>query len=315
MFPSLAHSRKLDTENRDPNTKRIAICKYENSGGLIIFTSDKNTELFRRADKLSKKSEIFDLYLQKQKQGLAMPLLEVKFHKRNKFRSNKFLTINKFIPPPPHAEKLFNKHKDKFKFCTVFKDSGKMYDKYTFQFEKDPQNLSEGFETYLFYNNNVAISDIPNARKINERLRWARNRGESLPYTYSLYILDVCQPSMVDNMNKINMELDPQNKFLKFSPEQHMSFDSPHIVANLMFNSKSVSTAIERTARLDIKIPKDRRGLESESIHSVTPDELTFIANSLIFKYIEGQGRVSKPSLQSIFVPPNSAGYNFDLQT
>lgn len=38
---------------------------------------------------------------------------------------------------------------------------------------------------------------------------------------------------------------------------------------------------------LDIKIPKDRRDLESESIHSVTMDEFILITNSVIFKYFE----------------------------
>jgi len=311
-----ANSGKLDNditeegkdafiEKKDPNTKRIAICNYNPGKDLIIFTSDEAIDEYKQANKISKKSDNFDLYLQRQQQGLAMPLLEVKFHKRSKFGS-KFLTINKFSPPPPGAKKLFDKNKDKYKFCTVLKDSGMKYDKYTFKFEPNPQNSSENFEMYLFFHRKCRISDIPKTGNINERFRWARtDREKVLPYTYTLCMLDAGQPSMVDNMDTTNMELDtknmgwdPQNEYLALLPEEYLDLCSPHVLANLIhLNNSRVSYSIQRTARLDIKIRKDRRNLESESIHSVTLDELIFITNSVIFKYFEDLGRSSDHAL------------------
>ena len=116
------------------------------------------------------------------------------------------------------------------------------------------------------------------------------------------------QPSMVDNMDTTNMELGPQNEFLTLSPEQHMDLGSP-VLANLVHLSYSrASYLIHRTARLDIKIRKDRRNLESESIHSVTLDDLIFITNSVIFKYFEELNRTYKDALQ------NLAGSSFSTE-
>ena len=117
------------------------------------------------------------------------------------------------------------------------------------------------------------------------------------------------QPSMVDNMDTTNMELDPQNEFLTLSPEQHMDLGSPHVLANLVHLSYSrASYSIQRTARLDIKIRKDRRNLESESIHSVTLDDLLFITNSVIFKYFEELNRTYKDALQNLASSSFSTG-------
>ena len=208
-----------------------------------------------------------------------MPLLEMKFRTRSKFGSKKLFTVNKFTPPPPDAQRLFNRNKDKFNFCTIFKDSKNDYDRYTFKFEPNSQDLSENFETYLFMHHNIAISDVPKTGKLNERFRWARtDKNRNLPYTYTLCMLAAEQPSMVDNMDATNTELDPQNVFFTLPPDQHMNLGSPHVIANLIHLSYSrASYAIQRTARLDIKIPKDRRNLESESINSVTMDELILV--------------------------------------
>jgi len=62
------------------------------------------------------------------------------------------------------------------------------------------------------------------------------------------------------------------------------------------------------TARLDIKIRKDRRNLESESIHSVTLDDLLFITNSVIFKYFEELNRTYKDALQNLASSSFSTG-------
>ncbi|CUM54472.1 unnamed protein product [Debaryomyces tyrocola] len=333
MSHYLANSRNLDNdvmqdgedafiENKNPNTKRIAICNYNPSKDLIIFTSDEAIDEYKQANKLSKKSDNFDLYLQKQQQGLAMPLLEAKFHKRSKFGGSKFLTINKFTSPPPGAKKLFDKGSDKFKFCTIFKDSAKMYDKYTFKFEPNPQNSSENFEMYSFVNRKSRISDIPKMGNINERFRWARtDRDKVLPYTYTLFMLDAGQPSMLDNLDTTNMELgtknmelDPQNEYLTLLPEQYLDLCSPHALANLIhLNYSRSSYAIQRTARLDLKIPKDRRNLDSESIQSVTLDELIFITNSVIFKYFEELGRSSDHSLTNVGGISTMGGYALQM--
>lgn len=127
-------------EKKDPNTKRFPICNYNLGKDLIIFTSDETLDEYKQAERVSKTSENFDLFLHKQRQGLAMPLLEMKFHKRSKFGSSKLFTISKFTPPPPDAQKLFDKGKNKFKLCTIFKNPGEKYDKYTFKFEPNPQN-------------------------------------------------------------------------------------------------------------------------------------------------------------------------------
>lgn len=297
-------------EKKDPNTKRFPICNYNLGKDLIIFTSDETLDEYKQAERVSKTSENFDLFLHKQRQGLAMPLLEMKFHKRSKFGSSKLFTISKFTPPPPDAQKLFDKGKDKFKLCTIFKNPGEKYDKYTFKFEPNPQNPSENFETYVFFHHEIPISDIPKTGEINERFRWVRtDSNKTLPYTYTLCMLAAGQPSMVDNMDTTNMELDPQNEFLTLSPEQHMDLGSPHVLANLVHLSYSrASYSIQRTARLDIKIRKDRRNLESESIHSVTLDDLIFITNSVIFKYFEELNRTYKDALQNLASSSFSTG-------
>lgn len=47
---------------------------------------------------------------------------------------------------------------------------------------------------------------------INERFRWARTDRDKV-LSYTLFMLAVDQPSMVNNMNIINMGLDPQSEF------------------------------------------------------------------------------------------------------
>lgn len=313
MSIPLFHNRKLNNDfiekdedafikKKDPNIKGIAICNYNPGKDLIIFTSEEVIDEYEQAKKISKKSENFDLFLQKQQQGLAMPLLQVKFHKKIKFGGSKFLTINKFMPPPSDEQRLFDKSKDKFEFCTVFKDYCKVYDKYTFKFQPNPRNSSENFKTYVYFHRKLGISDIPKTGQTSERFRWARtDRVKSLSYTYTLCILDTGQPSLVDNLDTTYMDIDSQTEVLTFSQEQ-MSLASPHVLANLIHLSNNrASYSIQRTARLDIKIPEDRRNLESESIHSVTPDELIFITSSVIFKYFEDLGRLSKLSLGNNF--------------
>lgn len=66
-----------------------------------------------------------------------------------------------------------------------------------------------------------------------------------------------------------------------------MSLGSPYLLANLKLSYSHSSYAIQRIASLNIKIPKDRRNLESEGVQSVTVDESIFVTNSVILKYLK----------------------------
>lgn len=79
----------------------------------MVLTSDGTLDEYKKADRVSKKSsQNFEHILELQLLGLAMPLLEMRFHKRSKFGSNKLFIVNKFTPPPPNAQRSFDKHKD-----------------------------------------------------------------------------------------------------------------------------------------------------------------------------------------------------------
>lgn len=118
----------------------------------------------RQIDYLKSGNSIF---ICREPTGIPMLLLEAKFHKLSKVRGSKFLTIKMFTSPPPGTKKLFDKCKEKHKFCTVLKDSAKMNGMYTSQFELNPQNSSENLEIDLFFHRRSRLCDTSRTGKLH----------------------------------------------------------------------------------------------------------------------------------------------------
>ncbi|CUM52588.1 unnamed protein product [Debaryomyces fabryi] len=145
--------------------KTIMICSFNLGKDLIIFSSDNSMKDYCEAEKFQKGREEYNLILQKQYNGQAMPLIGVKFSTKKGVGFKKLVTIYKSIPIPWESIRLFDQKKDRHTFCTVYKSSCKKHKKYTFKFEPDPQDLSKNFETCLFYPKKAHIGDIPRIRK------------------------------------------------------------------------------------------------------------------------------------------------------
>lgn len=231
--------------------------------------------------------EEYNLILQKQYNGQAIPLLEVKFSKSKTFGSKKLFTIDKFLSVPRESNRLFDKSIDRYTFCSVYKSSGKKYNKYTFKFEPDPRDLSKTFETYLYYHSKAHFGDIPNITNHWEKFRWIlTNKYPKHKYTYSLFLLDDGQPSMTDNMDTSKMELDPKNVLIQSKPWMDKTLHSSNEVATLLHLSDNHATrGIRQVACLRIHKSDYLQGLESDSIYSLSTEELTFITTSIASKY------------------------------
>ena len=107
-------------EINESHYRTIVICTFNLSKDLIIFPSENAMKDYCKTKDLPEGCEEYNLILQKQYNGLAMPLLEVKFFRTKRFGVKKFFTIDKFIPVPRESNRLFNKNIDKHGFLFLF---------------------------------------------------------------------------------------------------------------------------------------------------------------------------------------------------
>lgn len=301
-------------KRKGPRYRTIVICNANLGKDLIIFPSENAMKEYCKFKGLSEGCEEYNLILRKQYEGLAMPLIGIKFNKTKKFGSKKKLyTIYKLTPVPRDSNRVFDKNIDRYTFCTVYKCSGKKHYKYTFNFQPDPQDLSKNFETYLFYHRKARLGDIPNIGDNVGKFRWIlTNRCPKQKYTYSLFLLDADQPSMADNMDMSSMELYPKNELIQTQPRMGKSLHSPNEVATLIHLADNHGTfSIHQTACLRILESYYLKGLESDSIHSLSIEELTFISTSIISKYISEKNTTINNSIKTL----NQTYYTLTLVT
>lgn len=278
------------------------ICSFNLGKDLIIFPSDNSMKDYCEAEKLQEGSEEYNLILQKQYNGQAMPLFEVNFSKKKGVGSKTFVTIYKFIPIPWESNRLFDKRKDRHTFCTVYKSSGKKHKKYTFEFKPDPQDLSKNFETYLFYHKKAHLGDIPRIGKEEGNFRWIlTNKYPKQRFTYSFFKLDDGQLSMTDNMDRSKMELDPKNDLIKNRPWMGKNLHSSNEIATLVHLFDNHGTfSIHRAALLRIHKSCYLNGSESDSIKSLSIEELIFICTSVIPKYSSEKNTKMNNTIQKL---------------
>lgn len=129
-----------------------------------------------------------------QKEGFGMPLFELKFGSMCNFA-----TINRFVTPPPHLEKPFDKCIDKYKVCSVYKKRGLHYSSYIFTIY--PNDLTQTIEIRLFKHHKLPLADVIRL-DTKEIYRWIHSEYHLylLDYRYSLFVLDNSQLSMTDSM-------------------------------------------------------------------------------------------------------------------
>lgn len=285
--------------------RTIFICYFNLSKDLIIFPSENAMKDYCKTKDLPQGCEEYNLILQKQYNGLAMPLLEVKFNKTKRFGGKKFFTIDKFIPVPRESNRLFNKSIDRHTFCIAYRNSGKKHYKYTFKFEPDPQDSSKNFQTYLFNHRKAHLGDIPKIGNDEGNFRWIlTNKSPRHKYTYSLFLLDPGQPSLTDNMDTLKMELDPKNELIQNRPWMGKALHSPNKIATLIHLADNHGTfSIHPTACLKVHRSKYLKGLESDSIHSLNIDELIFICTSIVSKFSSEKNTTMNETLQKLFNP------------
>lgn len=298
-------------EINESHYRTIVICTFNLGKDLIIFPSENAMKDYCKAKDLPEGCEEYNLILQKQYNGLAMPLLEVKFCKTKRFGVKKFFTIDKFIPVPRESNRLFNKNIDRYTFCTAYKSSGKKHYKYTFKFDPDLQDSSKNFQTYLFNHRKARLGDMPKIGNDDGNFRWIlTNKYPKQKYTYSLFLLDAGQPSLTDNMDTSKMELDPKNELIQNRPWMGKSLQSPNEIATLIHLADNHGTfSIHQTACLKIHKSQYLKGLESDSIHSLNMDELTFIITSIVSKFTSEKNTTINDSMQKL----NKSHYTLTL--
>ncbi|CUM54981.1 unnamed protein product [Debaryomyces tyrocola] len=283
-------------ENPDLIQREIIFCNMNMTTDVLAFTSEDSVAKYKSFKKVPESSGNFGHVLDLQQQGIGMPLMEAQFTIMPSFGNGKFVSIYKCIPPPPGSGKLFDKKRDKYKFCSVRKKAGPHYSRYTFKILPKPDNPSETFEFSIFFHNKLPIADVTKYGGSNKRYRWVHSEYHSilLNFTYSLYSLDEHQTSMIDNMDTSSQKLDKKNPLVYSSFGQLFKFPSRKIKENYLslvkfgelihLKEKFIISSFQETAKLLLHIERSTQPIDLESTNSVSVHELIIICMSYVFK-------------------------------
>lgn len=286
-------------ENASLIEREIIFCNMSLTTDVLTFTSTDAVTKYKSFSKVPRESDNFKHVLELQQQGIGMPLMEAQFNLAPSFGNGKFVTIYKFVTPPPSSGRLFDKKIDKFKFCTVRKKPGPHHSCYTFTILPNQDKPSERFEFCVFSHTKLPIADVTTFGGSNKRYRWVHSKYHSilLNFTYALYRLDEEQPSMIDNMDVVNKKLDKKNPLVYSSFGEFLKLPKRKVNDNFLsqvkfgelnhLKDRFIISSFQETAKLLLHIEKSTQPIDLEGINSVSNHELIFICMSYVFKRIE----------------------------
>lgn len=276
--------------------RQFIFCNMNLTTDVIAFTSEDSVAKYKSFKKVPESSDNFKHVLNLQQQGIGIPLMEAQFTVMPSFGNGKFASIYKYIPPPPNSDRLFDKKRDKYKFCTVRKKAGPHSSRYTFTILPKPDNPSETFEFSIFFHNKLPIADVTKYGGSDKRYRWVHSEYHSilLNFTYSLYSLDEDQTSMIDNMDVNKQKLDNNNPLVYSSVGQFFKFPSRRVKESYLslvkfgelihLKEKFIISSFQETAKLLLHIERNEEPINFESANSVSVHELIIICMSYVFK-------------------------------
>ncbi|CUM51172.1 unnamed protein product [Debaryomyces fabryi] len=276
--------------------RQIIFCNMNLTTDVIAFTSEDAVTKYKSFKKVLESSDNFKHVLNLQQQGIGMPLMEAQFTIMPSFGNGKFASIYRYIPPPPDSGRLFDKKRDKYKFCTVRKKIGPHSSRYTFTILPKSDNPSETFEFSIFFHNKLPIADVTKYGGSNKRYRWVHSEYHRilLNFTYSLYSLDENQTSMIDNMDVSKQKLDNKNPLVYSSVGDFFKFSSKRVKEDYLsllkfgelihLKEKYMISSFQETAKLLLHIERSEAPLDLESANSVSIHELIIICMSYVFK-------------------------------
>lgn len=276
--------------------REFIFCNMHWTTDTLAFTSSDSVTKYKSFKKVPADSDNFKHVLNLQQQGIGMPLMEAVFSWTHSFGNGKFATIYKYLPPLPGSGRLFDKKRDRYKFCSVRKKAGPHYSRYTFTILPKPENPSETFEFSIFFHSKLPIADVTKCENSDQRYRWVHSEYHALMlnFTYSLYALDEHQTSMIDNMDAQSQKLDKKNPLVNNSFGQLFKFPSRRIKENYLslvkfgelihLKEKFIISSFQETAKLLLHIERSTQPINLESTNSVSVHELIIICMSYVFK-------------------------------
>ena len=276
--------------------REFIFCNMHWSTDTLVFTSSDSVTKYKSFKKVPADSDNFKHVLDLQQQGVGMPLMGAVFSWTHSFGNGKFATIYKYLPPPPGSGRLFDKKRDRYKFCSVRKKAGPHYSRYTFTILPKPENPSETFEFSIFFHSKLPIADVTKFDDSGQRYRWVHSEYHALMlnFTYSLYSLDEHQTSMIDNMDAESQKLNKKNPLVNSSLGQLFKFESTTIKDEYLslvksgelihLKEKIMITSYQETAKLLLHIERSSHSTGLENVNSVELHELINICMSFVIK-------------------------------
>lgn len=295
-LPAYEHELRF-LDSPDFIQREFIFCNLQWSTDVLVFTSSDAATKYKSFKKVPADSDNFKHVLDLQQNGIGMPLMEAIFSWTHSFGNGKFATIYKCIPPPPNSGRLFDKKRDRYKFCTVRKKASTHYSQYSFSILPKPdKEPSEVIEFSIFSHNKLPIADVTKYEGSKKRYRWVHSNSHTLSmnFTYSLYSLDDHQPSMIDNMDVNKQKLDKKNPLVYSSVAQFFKLESTKVrdeylslvkSGELIHLKEKISiSSLQETAKLVLYTELSKETLELESINSVGLYELINMCMSLVLK-------------------------------
>lgn len=295
--PEYEDSPPGESSNAADNAFREFIfCNMNLSNNIVTFVSDDAIRKYKSFKDVPRDSENFKHVLDLQKQGVGLPLLEASFTLAPSVGNSKYATIYCFAKPPIDSGRMFDKKKDRYRFCSVYKKRGSHHSRYTFTFYPNPDNPNESFEVSIFINQKLPIADVTKFGNNNDRYRWVHSEYHSLrqDFVFELYMLDNDQPSMVDNMDTAENKLDPRNQLVNGNFKSLFKLRSKKVKDNYLSDTrlgklfylkeKYIVSSFQETAKLLLQIPPGGEDPNPESTDSVGINELIFCCMSMVFK-------------------------------
>ncbi|CUM51174.1 unnamed protein product [Debaryomyces fabryi] len=283
-------------EGSDFIQREFIFCNLQWSTDVLVFPSSDAATKYKSFKNVPADSDNFRYVLDLQQNGIGMPLMEAVFSWIHSFGNGKFATIYKCLPPPPNSGRIFDKKRDRYKFCTVRKKAGTHYSQYIFSILPKPDKPSEIIEFSIFFHNKLPIADVTKYGGSNKRYRWVHSDSHSLSmnFTYSLYSLDDHQTSMIDNMDANKQKLDKKNPLVYSSVAQFFKFESKKVKEEYLslvkmgelihFKDKITALSFQETSKLVLHIERTSESPDLENINSVGLYELINICMSLVLK-------------------------------
>ncbi|KRZ99661.1 uncharacterized protein AC631_04568 [Debaryomyces fabryi] len=283
-------------EGSDFIQREFIFCNLQWSTDVLVFPSSDAATKYKSFKNVPADSDNFRYVLDLQQNGIGMPLMEAVFSWIHSFGNGKFATIYKCLPPPPNSGRIFDKKRDRYKFCTVRKKAGTHYSQYIFSILPKPDKPSEIIEFSIFFHNKLPIADVTKYGGSNKRYRWVHSEYHRilLNFTYSLYSLDENQTSMIDNMDVSKQKLDNKNPLVYSSVGDFFKFSSKRVKEDYLsllkfgelihLKEKYMISSFQETAKLLLHIERSEAPLDLESANSVSIHELIIICMSYVFK-------------------------------